>query len=71
VLNEEGAIVFKEAAQVGRQRLDGLIDDDPVAVATPSASTGWKQRETQCDCEASVDALSAWIQEHAPHFKIL
>jgi hypothetical protein len=70
VPQKEGTIVFEVRAQVGRQRLDGLIDDNPLAVATPSAGAGWKQREAHCDCQASVEALSEWIEKHAPHFRM-
>jgi hypothetical protein len=35
VLHEEGTIVFEVRAQVGGHRIDGLIDDDLVAVAAP------------------------------------
>jgi hypothetical protein len=70
VPQKEGAIVLEVRAQVGGQRIDGLIDDHPLAVAAPSVSAGWQQRETHCGRKARVEALSEWIEEHAPHFKM-
>src|SRR5580765_2703106 len=42
VLYEKGAIVLEICAQITRQRVDCLIDDDFLSIPSPSAYVGWK-----------------------------
>lgn len=57
MLHDEGTVVLEVRAQVGRKRIDGLIDYYFLAVAAPSASSDRKQSETYRDRKASAEAL--------------
>ena len=57
MLHDERAVVLEICAQLSGQRIDGLIDDNLLSVAAPSASAAWKHRETHSDSEASTEAL--------------
>src|SRR6266403_4317059 len=70
VLYEKGAIVLKVSAQIARQRVDCLIDDNFLPVPSPSAYVRWKQRERRRYCERSAQAPSEWIDEHESHFRM-
>src|SRR6267154_3855814 len=54
VLYEKGAIVLKVRSQIARQRVDCLIDNNFLSIASPSAYIGWEQRERRRYCERSV-----------------
>src|SRR6267142_1954080 len=42
VLYKKGAIVLKVGAQITRQRVDCLIDDNSLSIPSPSANVDWK-----------------------------
>src|SRR5229473_1200205 len=69
VLYEKGAIVLEIRAQITRQCVDCLIDNNFLPIPSPSASVGWKQRERHRNCNGGVQALSEWIDEHESHFR--
>src|SRR6267142_2056266 len=70
VLYEKGAIVLKVSAQITRQRVDCLIDNNFLPIPSPSAYVDWKQRERRRYREGSVQALSEWSDEPESHFRM-
>src|SRR5712671_2787905 len=70
VLYEKGAIVLKVRPQIARQRVDCLIDNNFLSIASPSAYVGWEQRERRRYCERGVQAPSEWSDEHESHFRM-
>jgi hypothetical protein len=69
MLHDERTVVLEVCAQLSGQRIDGLVDDNFLSVAAPSARAAWTHCETHSDSEASAEALSQWIGEHASHLK--
>ena len=71
VLHHKRSLTLEVRAQIGRQRVDSLVDDDALPIATPGVSAGRQQRDTHGDGKAGVETSSQRSQKHALHLTTL